>query len=159
MLESVLFHPLSLLILILGLLFFIRFGPRRPKEPGFEYIFVEENGVARELDSDEIEYLNTPFHGGDGARPYIKSHYAELTPSDSIAGYLWRRKLPNGLPVVSLKPTENEYADARTATVRIAARAKTATKCWGKLVSYTLTSLVVFLFLLLVFTVVMNSRL
>jgi hypothetical protein len=38
-----------------------------------DYVHVEEDGSARELEPDELEYLATAFDGADGARPYIKS--------------------------------------------------------------------------------------
>jgi hypothetical protein len=67
---------------------------RRPKESGFPYVYVNPDGSARELTADEQEYLNTPFSGGDGGRPYIKLRYESLTPDGRIVGYLERRQLP-----------------------------------------------------------------
>jgi hypothetical protein len=67
---------------------------RRPRGSGFRYIYVNADGSARELTTDEQEYLNTPFDGGDGARPYIKFRYESLTPDGRIVGYLERRQLP-----------------------------------------------------------------
>ena len=43
-----------------------------PKKEEFEYVYVEKDGTVRELDNEEIEYLQTDFKLGDGARPYIK---------------------------------------------------------------------------------------
>jgi len=39
----------------------------------YRYIYVTADGTARELHADERAYLETPFKGGDGALPYIKS--------------------------------------------------------------------------------------
>ena len=61
--------------------------PRRRREPGFDYIWVDDDGGARELDAQEREYLSTTFHPADGGRPYIKT------------GYLRRRQLPARLRV------------------------------------------------------------
>ena len=72
---------------------------RRRREPGFEYIYVEDDGGARELDADEREYLNTKFHPADGARPYIKFRYESLTPDGRLSGYLRRRQLPKGIAI------------------------------------------------------------
>ena len=58
---------------------------RRRSEPGFEYIYVANDGSARELDVDEQEYLRTKFQPADGARPYIKFKYESLTPENSEA--------------------------------------------------------------------------
>lgn len=83
--------------------FFVRIAfqmrSRRRREPGFEYIYVEEDGSARELDDDEKDYLNTKFHPADGARPYIKFQYESLTPDGLISGYLRRRQLPKDIPI------------------------------------------------------------
>lgn len=79
--------------------FAFRTRPRRPGEPGFEYVFVEDDGTARELDADEQEYLQEKFHPADGARPYIKFRYESRTPDGRIGGYLRRRQLPKRIPV------------------------------------------------------------
>ena len=50
----------------------------------FEFVYVENDGTVRELDNDEIEYLETEFEPSDGARPYIKSNYDQLTPDKKI---------------------------------------------------------------------------
>jgi hypothetical protein len=73
--------------------------PRRPKEPGFEYVYVNDDGNARELDEDERTYLLTKFHPADGNRPYIKSKYSVHTPDGKLRGYLWRRRLPKQVRV------------------------------------------------------------
>jgi hypothetical protein len=75
--------------------------PRRKRERGFPFIYVEEDGSARELSTDEQKYLNTEFEFGDGGRPYIKSIYETLTPDGKISGYLSRRQLPQD---ISVKP-------------------------------------------------------
>ena len=94
-----------LLILVAGIGLFavwfaIKTRPRRRRELGFEFIYVEDDGNARELDSDEREYLNTEFLPGDGARPYIKFRYESLTPDGRVSGYLRRRQLPKGIPIL-----------------------------------------------------------
>ena len=66
-----------------------------------EYVHVEDDGMARELEPDEIEYLGKAFHGADGGRPYIKSTYHQLTPDNRIHGYLLRTKLPAGTRIKS----------------------------------------------------------
>jgi hypothetical protein len=62
---------------------------------------IDDDGVAHELTTDEIEYLETPFLGGDGGRPYIKDRYDRLTPDGRIGGFLYRNALPKGSKVVS----------------------------------------------------------
>ena len=72
---------------------------RRRSEPGFEYIYVADDGSARELDVDEQEYLRTKFQPADGARPYIKFKYESLTLDGKLRGYLKRRQLPKDIPI------------------------------------------------------------
>ncbi len=67
-----------------------------------KYVYIEDDGTARELEADEIEYLSTTFHGADGARPYIKSSYEQRTPDNRPVGYLLRSKLPDGVEVKSI---------------------------------------------------------
>ena len=79
-------------------------GPRYQREladgtHARRYVWVEDDGTARELDADEIVYLSTEFHPNDGGRPYIKWRYKALTPDGKIGGYMLRRKLPKGMPV------------------------------------------------------------
>jgi hypothetical protein len=71
----------------------VKSRPRRPEGPGFPYIYVDDEGGARELDEAEREYLTTEFHPADGGRPYIKPYYA-LTPDGRMGGFLRRRQLP-----------------------------------------------------------------
>jgi hypothetical protein len=65
------------------------------------FIYVNEDGTARDLTVDEKDYLNTRFHAADGARPYIKSRYRQLTPDRKISGYLLRSRLPPSVPVAA----------------------------------------------------------
>jgi hypothetical protein len=100
---------MSVLTILLGVLLLafaaallwigFRARPRRGREPGFEYVWVDDDGSARELDADERAPLQTPFQGSDGARPYIKSHYGALTPDGRMGGYLRRRQLPRQIPI------------------------------------------------------------
>ncbi len=87
-------------IATLALYYYVRhFMPLRPKEQGFAYVYIEEDGTVRELDEEEREYLSTEFHGADGDRPYIKSRYNQLTPDKKISGYLPRRRLPRRIKI------------------------------------------------------------
>jgi hypothetical protein len=111
MLRSTLAYLAELLVLatviavLTGLyhlaVFLFRARRRRPDEQGFMYVYVEQDGTARELDEEEIDYLNTEFEGGDSGRPYIKSYYNELTPDGKIHGYLQRNQLPKKVPIRS----------------------------------------------------------
>ncbi|WP_282163357.1 hypothetical protein [Ulvibacterium marinum] len=81
------------------------------KKEQFEYVYVEEDGTVRELHNDEIEYLNTEFAPSDGARPYIKSRYTQLTPDKKISGFLLRKKIPKG---TQIKKSRSKYLEIRS---------------------------------------------
>ena len=89
--------------IVYGLLLLLRMAiqslPRRPIEPGFQFIYVRDEGGARELNESEKEYLSTNFHPADGGRPYIKTHYEALTPDGKMGGYLRRRQLPKRIAI------------------------------------------------------------
>lgn len=89
----------SIIILGIGIIYLRYFIPLRPKESGFEYVYVENDGTARELYADEIEYLKEEFHPTDGARPYIKSRYKSLTPDKKISGFIQRNRLPKKVQI------------------------------------------------------------
>ncbi|WP_284350401.1 hypothetical protein [Roseisolibacter agri] len=69
-------------------------GPSRDAPDPTQFVWVEDDGSARELTPDEQEYLGTEFPPGDGARPYIKWRYGARTPDGRLSGFLERRKLP-----------------------------------------------------------------
>lgn len=77
---------------------------------GFEYVYVEIDGTVRELDKGEIEYLETKFEPSDGARPYIKSSYNQLTPDKKILGFLHRDKVPEN---IKISKTELRFLELR----------------------------------------------
>lgn len=73
--------------------------PLRKKEPGFEYVHVDEDGTVRELYKDEIEYLKDELHPNDSSRPYIKASYKQLTPDNKIWGFIRRRRVPKNIVI------------------------------------------------------------
>ena len=87
---------IPLLIGIVSFIFFyVRyFGPLRFSYQGFPYVYVDMNGMVRELDDSEKDYLDEKFHPADGARPYIKNRYSELTPDNKIHGFIKRNRVP-----------------------------------------------------------------
>ena len=76
----------------------------------FEFVYVENDGTVRELDKEEIDYLQTEFEPTDGARPYIKSNYDQLTPDKKILGFLHRSKVPKEMEILH---TDLRYAEMR----------------------------------------------
>lgn len=70
-----------------------------PPGAPFPYVWVDDDGGARELDADEQRYLRTPFDPTDGGRPYVKSSYGKRTPDRRLRGYLRRDQLPRRVVV------------------------------------------------------------
>ncbi len=94
---------LSLLLIVAFFVWFLwQTRPRRPKEDGYPYVRVEEDGSAREVTAKERACLETKFHPTGGARPYIKLRYESVDRQGSIAGFLPRRQLPEEIAIVSV---------------------------------------------------------
>ena len=72
----------------------------------YPYVYVNVDGSARELHPDECDYLETPFPGGDGARPYVKGSYSQRNGWGEISGFLKRSELPSEI-VTQAAPPEN----------------------------------------------------
>jgi hypothetical protein len=68
-----------------------------PYFESYAYIYVNADGSARELHSDERQYLESDFLPGDGAAPSIKRDYGQRNGWGEISGYLERSKLPKAL--------------------------------------------------------------
>ena len=81
------------------IIYFKYFRPLRPKENGFEFVYVENNGNIRELKNEEIEYLKEKFQPNDGGRPYIKTSYKALTPDGKISGFIYRIRVPKKITI------------------------------------------------------------
>jgi hypothetical protein len=93
--------------------FYLRyFIPLRKKEPGFEYVYVEDDGTVREVSEDEQNYLNTHFHPGDGARPYKKMRYNSRNGWGNLSGFIPRRRVPRQLPIGPYTPSNKPQANA-----------------------------------------------
>ncbi|MBG6131643.1 hypothetical protein IWQ47_003037 [Aquimarina sp. EL_43] len=80
------------------------------KKEEFEFVYVENNGTVRELDTEEVEYLQTEFQPGDGARPYIKSNYNQRTPDNKISGFILRNEVPENIEIIR---TDLRYLEIR----------------------------------------------
>lgn len=72
---------------------------RRPLEEGFEYVYVEDDGSAREVTDVERRRLATEYGDNDSRRPYIKLRYESLDIEGRRRGFLRRRQLPPGVVV------------------------------------------------------------
>ena len=89
---------------IVGICAFWRWLPRRPVEPGFPYVYVNQDGSARELSPDEQKWLSIAFEPGDGGRPYIKGTYEGRDSGNRRSGFLPRRLLPARVRIAAVHP-------------------------------------------------------
>jgi len=69
-----------------------------------DFVYVNQDGTARELSLDERDYLATEFSPGDGGRPYIKGTYNDRDGWGSISGFLLRRRLASSITVKPVNP-------------------------------------------------------
>jgi hypothetical protein len=83
----------------------------------YPYIYVNDDGSARELRRTEQEHLETPFLGADGDRPYVKWRYSQRNGWGDLGGFLKRTKLPRGI-LVGPAPVEEPEWDAKAETIR-----------------------------------------
>jgi len=67
---------------------------RDPADARERFVWVSDDGSARELSAEECVFLATPFEGADGGRPYVKESYCSLTPDGRMLGFLELRRLP-----------------------------------------------------------------
>lgn len=99
---------------IIGLILILIFSQRvyyhlkypllRIKEPGFRYVYVEDDGSVREVSKEDKDYLTQQFHPTDGARPYIKSSYKQRTPDGRLSGFIDRHKVPKKINIRNIEP-------------------------------------------------------
>ena len=77
---------------------------RRGPEEGFEYVYVNQDGSARELSPAERDYLSMDFEGGDGGRPYVKAGYRSRDGWGSLSGFIKRRDVPARIAIAPVHP-------------------------------------------------------
>lgn len=78
-------------------------GPTGQK-PSEVLIWINGDGSARELSEADRTYVDTAYSPFDGARPYIKSHYAQRDGWGELSGYLHRKDVPDGVPIGPAPP-------------------------------------------------------
>lgn len=93
-----------ILIFSLRAYFLIKYPLRRKKEPGFKYVYVEDDGSVREVSKKDEDYLNTQFHPNDGARPYIKWDYKQRTLDGRLSGFIERQRVPSRISIRKYNP-------------------------------------------------------
>lgn len=82
-----------------GLWRLVEIPMRRWRESTFDYVYVDDEGNARELNPAEDEYIATALFPSGDAGQFIKSRYESLTPEGRLCGYLRRRQLPRRISV------------------------------------------------------------
>jgi len=78
--------------------------PPKMAENGDALVYVNKDGSVRELTEAERTYVETEFSPFDGARPYIKSRYADRNGWGRIEGYLPRAEVPEGISIHPARP-------------------------------------------------------
>jgi len=85
----------------------------------YPFVFVNEDGSAREVTILEKLFLQTKFSGGDGARPYIKTKYSEKDGSGKISGFCYRRVLPGNIEIREVvEETSKEAIESEIRRIR-----------------------------------------
>jgi hypothetical protein len=88
-----------------GLWRLIEIPLRQWRDSAFDYVYIDDNGNARELNTAEEEYVTTALFLDDDAEFFIKPRYESLNPKGGLRGYLRRRQLPRGLRLSRYPPT------------------------------------------------------
>ena len=96
---SVVFLMLFAFAIGFGLWRLIEIPLRRWRESAFDYVYVDDDGNARELNAAEEEFVTTAIFPNNDADRYIKNRYESLTTDGRMAGYLRRRQLPQQIPI------------------------------------------------------------
>ena len=82
-----------------GLWRLIEIPIRMGRASTFDYVYIDDDGNARELNAAEDEYIVTALFPNDDADLFIKPRYESLTHDGRLRGYVRRRQLPPGVPV------------------------------------------------------------
>lgn len=98
---------LVLALLVAAVLYAGRLGIARERAAkadgsfGRQFVWVDDDGSARELNAEELGHLNTDFQPGDIGQPHIKGSYATRTRGEPASGFLLRSRLPQDVSVRS----------------------------------------------------------
>ena len=94
----------TVIVIALVAFLFWKWRPRRPQEPGFKFVYVNQDGSVRELSPEEQAYLSEEFHGSDSGRPYIKWSYESRNGWGSQSGFIERRRVPARIEILPVHP-------------------------------------------------------
>ena len=91
---------------------FVIVSEEEAKSVPYPYVFVEKDGLVRELHADERKIFETPFDPADGNRPYIKDSYKQMNKRGDLGGYCLRSKIPS-TTVISNAPVESPIISSK----------------------------------------------
>lgn len=98
-------QTLTASIIVLGVV--VRKGTPRSRhlsEPGFEFVYMNQDGSVRELSPAERAYLSQEFSGADSGRPYVKSGCEGRDGWGSLSGFIERRQVPAQIEILPVHP-------------------------------------------------------
>jgi hypothetical protein len=78
--------------------------PRRSQEPGFRFVYVNQDGSARELSPEEQRCITQEISSGDSGGTYIKSSCESLDGWGSQSGCIARRRVPISVVIHPVAP-------------------------------------------------------
>jgi hypothetical protein len=78
-----------------------RWRPRRPREPGFKYVYVNQDGSVREVSPEEKRHLLEDV-GREG--PVFKGWYESRNAWGSQSGFIKRRRVPSRISILPVNP-------------------------------------------------------
>ena len=70
----------------------------------FEFVYVNQDGTARELSPEERAYLSEKFERFDSDRPYIKASYNTVDGYGSRSGFIERKDVPTDITIQEVNP-------------------------------------------------------
>ena len=82
-----------------GMWWLVEIPIRRWRALTFDYVYIDDNGNARELTVFENESVASALFPNGDADQLIKPHYESLTHDGRLRGYLPRRRLPNRISI------------------------------------------------------------
>jgi hypothetical protein len=94
----------ALIIVLVVVVLMRRLRSRRSIEPGFEFVYMNQDGSVRELSPAEQTYLSKEISNGDSGRPYVKSSYKSRDGWGSLSGFIERRKVPAQIKISPVHP-------------------------------------------------------
>ncbi len=80
---------------------------REAKLVPYMYVYVNDDGSARELSPSERAYLETPFHPFDSGRPYVKSSYDKKDGRGRLSGFCLRTQIPSNIEIADAPPEDS----------------------------------------------------